>query len=272
MYKQLEDSCKTFQKIYDYKLIPQSYVIFHLDGKNFSRFCKRFNKPYDDDFIFMMNETALFLCTKIPNIKIGYVQSDEITLFYDSHKSYLMDKSNNDWFNNRICKLCSIAASLATSKFTSLLYNYYIDKTNIDNINNSALKNIINSIPLIQFDCKVWNVPEFMEVYNWFTFRQIDCIRNSKQMLAQKYFSNKELLHKSTNEQIKEVKEKFNINWETDFDDGKKFGRIISKKPITINNNGQEIIRFKFICDNAFKFTNDDSLTKFKLLCIQNKY
>ena len=47
----LKDKCKRLQELADYRLLPNTYIIFHLDGKNFSKFCKQFDKPFDDRFI-----------------------------------------------------------------------------------------------------------------------------------------------------------------------------------------------------------------------------
>lgn len=222
IFKQLKDKCYYYQKLADYKLMPNSYVLVHVDGRAFSNYCEHFHKPFDEFFIATMNKVATYLCQKVSNCLIGYVQSDEITLL-------IVDNNKSDgWFKLRICKLCSIISSLASTKFMQIIYSNYLN-------NNDESINIEN-IPLAEFDCKVWNVPNLNEAYCWFNFRQIDCIRNSKQMVSQTYLPHKELIGLTCDEQIIKVKEKFGIDW-NNFTDGEKFGRFIIKKDVQLTNN-----------------------------------
>lgn len=66
---------------------------------------------------------------------------------------------------------------------------------------------------LFEFDCKCWNVPEKFDAIDWFIYRQTDCIRNSKQQVAQAYFSHKQLQNKNVNEQIEMLNTEKNISW-----------------------------------------------------------
>jgi tRNA(His) 5'-end guanylyltransferase len=81
MTETLQDKGKRLQKQRDYKIDVDKYVLVHVDGRSFSKLIKnKFNKPFDDKFIDMMNKTAIFLCESIQGAKIAYVQSDEISL------------------------------------------------------------------------------------------------------------------------------------------------------------------------------------------------
>ena len=80
-FKNLEDRMLYLRSLTDYKLIPNDYVLIMLDGRSFSSTIKRyFKKPFDDTFINIMNETALYLCNNVQGCKFAYVQSDEISL------------------------------------------------------------------------------------------------------------------------------------------------------------------------------------------------
>lgn len=61
-----------------YFLPRRTYTMLRLDGKAFHTLTRGMNRPYDEEFIKCMNETALFLCKEIQGAKMGYVQSDEI--------------------------------------------------------------------------------------------------------------------------------------------------------------------------------------------------
>lgn len=51
----------------------------------------------------------------------------------------------------------------------------------------------------------------------WLLFRNIDCVRNSKQQTAQTWLSYKDLLNLSADEQIKKLLFKQNIDWNKNF-------------------------------------------------------
>ena len=236
--KTLAEKMKYYRSINDYRLIPNCPVILMLDGRSFSKFCKIFKKPYDDDFIKIMNEVAIELSNKIDSVKFSYVQSDEISLLL------LNNNESEPWFNYRLEKICSIAASIASSKFNQLMMLYISKQKKIDNINE--LVKTITEYTNAVFDCKAWNVPDYDTAYLHFLWRQRDCIRNSKQMISQIYFSHKELNLVNTDKQIEMVKEKYGIDWHT-LDSGKKYGRMIYKEPFIFESKKVNRIKYDLI-------------------------
>ena len=76
------------------KLPRRTNTIIRLDGKAFHTFTKDFNRPFDVRFIYLMNETAEYLCENIQGCKFAYVQSDEISL--------LLKLLYNIYFNDEI--------------------------------------------------------------------------------------------------------------------------------------------------------------------------
>lgn len=253
MFKSLEDKMKYYRSLSDYKLLPKSPVMLMLDGRRFSKFCKQFNKPYDDNFIEMMNKTALYLCNNIENVMFAYVQSDEISI-------YLSDEgdSSDSWFSYRISKLCSIASSMAASYFNKLMTLYLLNgKTDV-----SEIRSIIDSYKTVEFDCKAWNLPDIRHVYLHFLWRQIDCVRNSKQMFARGYFSHNELEGVNTDDSIKMVKEKIGADW-NDIEDGKKYGRFIYKLENIINTDNVSVVRYKNFYSDGFDLTSKENKEKF---------
>src|ERR1035437_8177555 len=90
-------------------LLPRrSYVILRLDGVAFHTYCKKFKKPFDDDFIEDMNETAKFLCSKIQGAKFAFVQSDEISILLTDFENI----ATAAWFDNEVQKIVSVSASI----------------------------------------------------------------------------------------------------------------------------------------------------------------
>ncbi|MBR6517647.1 MAG: tRNA(His) guanylyltransferase Thg1 family protein [Bacilli bacterium] len=256
-FKTLEDRMLYFRSLSDYKLIPNSYVIIMLDGRSFSKLIKnKFEKPFDDRFIYYMNETAKHLARKIENVKFGYVQSDEISLVLTDFDT----ETTDSFFANRLCKILSISASIASNKFNQLIINDLINKSE----SKDDLIKSMQSLNMCEFDCKAWNVPSYNDVYAWFLYRQNDCIKNSKGQTAQTYYSHKELFKLNTDQQIEKLLKEKNIDW-NDFDDGKKYGRFIIKTiKEFINDNNETYIRRNWEAINAFPLYDQNNKELFK--------
>lgn len=219
IFKSLKEKYNYYRNLTDYRLLPNGYIMVMLDGRSFSKKIKNnFKRPFDETFINLMNETAKYVCEKVSGCKLAYVQSDEINLvLYD-------DFEKDPFFGNRLCKLQSIIASIATSKFNQLAF---IEVLKDNNYHKDDVINMIANSSLYEFDCKVWNVPNVNDAFASILYRQNDCVRNSKEAVAQNYFSHKTLNGKKTEEQIELVKEYFGVNWYNDFTGGEQYGRLI---------------------------------------------
>ena len=116
----LDKRMKEYEIRNRYYLQRRTPVIIRLDMKSGHNFTKGFKRPFDEVFIKSMQETAKYLCENIQNCKLSYQQSDEITLLLVDY-----DKLNTDcFFDYRIDKLCSIAASMATMAFNNIFSKY----------------------------------------------------------------------------------------------------------------------------------------------------
>lgn len=213
----LGDRMKGYENITRYHLMPRSYTFCRVDGKSFHSYLKRSNRPFDKGVIEDMDATAVYLCENVQNAKLGFVQSDEITLLLCD-----FDKlTTSQFFDGNIQKISSVVASLATAKFNALRF--------ARDCNDSKSPKWEFKIPLAMFDCRCWTVPNAVEVMNVFRWRQQDCVRNSVSMVAQANFSHKELQGKSQ-AMMHEMLHQKGVNWATDFTDGEKNGRIILKE------------------------------------------
>ena len=99
-FKDLKEKCEYFRSLTDYRLVPNSYVIAFLDGRSFSKLIKnKYKKPFDEQFMTMMNETAKYLVQNIQGAKFAYVQSDEISILITDFDTPTTDAL----FGYRIC-------------------------------------------------------------------------------------------------------------------------------------------------------------------------
>ena len=244
----LKQKCEYYRSLTDHKLMPNSYVLVMVDGHCFSKLIKnKFEKPFDSTFIYMMNETAKYLCEQIQGVKFAYTQSDEITLLITDFDTPMTDS----YFSYRLCKMQSLIASMASVKFNQMYY-----------------KNVkgLNDVPLCTFDCKVWTVPNANDAYAWFLYRQTDCIRNSKSQTAQTYIPHKQLVGLNTDQMIEKLKTENGIDW-NGFGDDRKYGRIIKKIETKMNKTLQDGQKISFVRNiwtavPATKLSEDSTMVK----------
>lgn len=232
IFDTLKDKCEYYRGLGEHRLMPNGHIIMMLDGRAFSKLIKnKFNKPFDDRFIGMMNDTAKYLCENISGVKFAYVQSDEISLYIHD------DSLSGSFFGLRQTKLLSVPAAMAAGRFNQLyLYGDLMNRMQDSmlfcdqgaEVGKDDIMEVIKNQKLAEFDCKVWNVPNENDVFAWFLYRQLDCIRNSKQQTAQTWLSHKMLSGKDSDEQIELLKQEKNIDWAV-FAEGKKYGRLITK-------------------------------------------
>lgn len=188
MTQSLGDRMKGYESCTCSPLPINTPVILRVDGRAFHTFARRFEKPFDNTLIEMMNEVARALMNEIMNARFAYIQSDEISIL-------IYDKVDSDvWFGNKPQKMTSISAAIASVVATNFLVEHGIKH------GNKAL-----------FDSRVFSIPE-KDVTNYFIWRQRDWERNSIQLLAREYFSHKELHGKNTSD-IHEMLHKKGVNW-----------------------------------------------------------
>ena len=186
MKENYENRSKTY-------LVRRTPVIIRLDGKAFHTFTRGMKKPYDEIFHNTMNATMKYLCENIQGCKLGYTQSDEITLLLTDYDTL----TTSAWFDYNVQKICSVSASMATMAFNKFLRNFF-NVVDLDNDLDYA-KALFNKLDSAMFDSRCFNIPE-EEVTNCFIWRQQDATRNAIQMLGQCNFSHRELHGKSCND------------------------------------------------------------------------
>jgi tRNA(His) 5'-end guanylyltransferase len=152
-------------------------------------------------------------------------------------------------YDGKIQKIASITAGKATSTFNSLMLRMlstlkYSQEEIADKIANDNFPEI-NAF----FDSRVFIIPDITEVYNYFTWRQQDCTRNSISMAASAYFSHKELDNMSSDKKQEMLFSKKGVNW-NDYKIKYKRGLVVKRHVITqMSPLNEEITRSKWIPD-----------------------
>lgn len=104
----------------------------------------------------------------------------------------------------------------------------------------------ITKMPDYCFDCKAWTVPTVNDAMAWILYRQIDCIRNSKQQFAQTYLPHKQLMNKDTDMQVALCLETTGNDWNA-IDGNKKYGRLFYKVSVNkVTPEGIEYVRHEW--------------------------
>ena len=203
-----------------YLLPRRTYTLIRIDGKNFSQYTKNCDKPFDANLIRCMDATMKYLCENIQGARIGYCQSDEITLLLTDFDNVQSDA----FFNGNVQKIASITASMATMAF------------------NREVMNIHSPDPYgmkwATFDSRVWTIPDPIEVENCFIWRQQDATRNSIQMAAQAVCSHKELQGANVDQQQELMFQAAGVNWDK-YSDREKRGACCIKRHY-LGNGGVE--------------------------------
>lgn len=170
------DRMKAYEALADPNVdVATGHLYARLDGRGFSKFTKGMKRPFDSAMTEAMVATMAGLVDKF-NANIGYTQSDEISLHFDTTKHVLP-------FNGRQQKIVSSLAATATALFTMELFKH------------DRLRSYVNRMPT--FDCRICILPE-EEIVNMFTWRFKDATRNAISSAARSKFSHKALQNKNT--------------------------------------------------------------------------
>lgn len=180
-----------------YYLPRRTYTIMRLDGKAFHSWTRGLKRPYDPDFMALMDETTKLFCQQAQGSTFAFTQSDEVsvlTIDFDPRGEKL---GTSAWFDGNVQKLCSVGASVFTALFNEISCGFLADS---------------KERPSAMFDCRVFTIPDPIEVYNYFIWRQMDATRNSIQSAARFYYSDKECFEKNTSEMQEMIFQK-GQNW-----------------------------------------------------------
>lgn len=202
----LGDRMKGYEDINRNKLTRRTPTIIRLDGKAFHTFTKGLDRPFDSMFNKVMVKTMEYLVKNIQGAKIGYTQSDEISILLTDYDRLTTDA----WFDKNIQKMVSVAASMATLAFNKSWRLAADDASYVLNI--VQLDTRYKKLDTAMFDARVFNLPK-EEVNNYFLWRQQDASKNSIQMLAQHNFSHKSLQGLNGSQLQDKLFIEKNINW-----------------------------------------------------------
>ena len=252
MKNDLSKRMKEYEQCYSIKIPKRTYTIIRLDGVGFSKYTKMFEKPFDDILSNVMDVATIELC-KFMTPKFAYTQSDEISLMFT-------DIENIDSeliFDGKVQKLCSISASKVTAAFNKTMLKVLASfKYQPDELMQKIISGDFAEIDAV-FDSRVYVIPDFREVSNYFIYRQQDCTRNSISMAADVVVG-KDATKGKSGSQKQEMMFQNGVNW-NDYKTKYKRGSVIKKHQYQMEGQNSELVtRSKWIVDaNTPIFTED---------------
>lgn len=219
-YDEFGSRMKGYENVFRHYLPKRMPVIVRIDGKAFHTYTKDLVKPFDENLAKAFWETSIELCKNVAGCKLAYTQSDEITLLLTNNDKL----TTQAYFDNNLQKIVSVIASEATAAFNDAIRKYYPNR-------KSA-----------KFDCRAFVVPND-EVANALLWRQEDATKNSIAMVAQAYFTEKELHGLKGNQMQDLLMLKKEINW-SKLPVWQKRGVCIVRKPVQkpVSYNDKEFI------------------------------
>lgn len=197
------------------RLMPLLPVIARLDGRGFHAFTRDMLRPYEPRLTHVMRLLTTLLVREC-NARLGYTQSDEITLVM-----YTDDPESQTYFDGRIQKITSSLAAFASVHFGLLLRKVDME---------------YKAAECPTFDCRVWNVPSLEEAANCVMWREWDATKNSISMAAQSKFSHATLQGKNGKEMQEMLFQEHGINWSeypVAFKRGSYVRRVTTSAPFT---------------------------------------
>lgn len=213
------DRMKRYEEVPRTSLTPRMPMIVRVDGRAFHTYTRGFSRPWSTDIRDAMSEAAAALLREISGAKIAYLQSDEISVLVTDYDRL----TSHAWFDGVAQKICSVTASIATMAFNA-------------SIRSARVVTIDGKVAAIRgatFDSRCFAVPR-EDVTNYFVWRQRDAEKNSISMLAQTFFSAKQLHGKSGKEKQDMLMREHGVNW-NDLDSWKKRGWCVTRETREVN-------------------------------------
>lgn len=234
---------KAYEKSFDFKIDKNKPIVVRIDGKRFSKFTKKMEKPFDSRMRSCMQEVAQKFAKEF-NANIAYTQSDETTFIFLPNEEGVVLMP----FDYRIQKLVSVFSSAYTTYFIREYDKHF------------------NDCGMPKFDCRIFNVDDEVEACNALYWRIVDAKKNAVSSIYRYTFGHKKMQNKNAVEMKAEL-----------VDSGCDFLHIYNKYATSgslyqknydtkINENGEEYKRssYKMVSGEDFPKNICDKLEFFQ--------
>jgi tRNA(His) guanylyltransferase len=149
----LADRQKAYEQNYDIRIVRRIPIIIRTNCRLFPKLTRRLPKPYCSRMVELMSHTMINMAKQIDGSVFGYQQGEEIILILRNNQT----NDTDPWFANRVQKMASVAASIATYQFN----RYHWTMTDPPELSGAAT-----------FSAHVFAVPDVTEAINYLLSRQ----------------------------------------------------------------------------------------------------
>lgn len=208
---------KTYEHAHRRRVGAGQYLLLRLDGRAFHTYTRGLGRPFDLPLMDAMDQAMIELCRAVPGVRLGYVESDEISLLLTDWREREGDAPATEWWMGGVeAKILSLTSSICTAKFNE--------------VRNSQVADGIIASPasFAQFDSRLWTFPGTEEgailVKRYFAWRRRDSIKNSVTMAALSQYGPK-LLEGVKTEEKQAMLRRDGASWDA-LPEGFKFGRV----------------------------------------------
>jgi tRNA(His) guanylyltransferase len=143
----LKDRIASYEALTDFRLMKGLPIIIVLNGRSFRKTTSLLNKPFANEFLELMCACMLKLAAEVDGTIFVYSFNDEIILVAKNDQAL----ETQAWYDNRIQKIVSAAASIATYEFSKMAKanNYNILGDPIFTANTFTVLNTIEAMNVL---------------------------------------------------------------------------------------------------------------------------
>jgi tRNA(His) guanylyltransferase len=210
----LGDRMKAYENASRYTMPRRSYTIVRVDGRHFHSLLRNAERPFDWAVLDLMKGVTQELCMDLSGARVAYTQSDEVSILLTDFDTVQTEPH----FGGVVQKIASTAAATAT-----MAWHLGLE----DQPAREEWKGAT-------FDARVFQIPDQVEVVNYFLWRQRDCARNALQMVARSFWSANEIKGLGRAALLDKLSAEKGVLFKYDYTPSLRMGRVTSKDAITL--------------------------------------
>jgi len=242
MSNKLSARIDNYQELTDYKLLGKVPIIICVNGKTSSKTTSLLDKPYCIKFADAMLATTIKLCSEVEGTLFAYQHNDEIVIVVRNDQS----PDTSPWFDNKLQKICSITASIAT-----LYFNKYSSNEDLNLLGDVIFTSQIFAVPTI---AEAINTIVYKQQHNFHTSIQFACFYELLKTYDKEAIKNM-LGGLSVDEKIDLLNQECNVNF-NEYSPAFRRGSACYKSPKLVNG----IMKNKWTINQELPiFTRDTS-------------
>ena len=159
----LKDRIDSYIESSNYHLLNRVPLIITINGRGFYKTTSLLEKPFCTKFAERMLSTMVKLCMEVEGVLFSYHHNDEIVIVSRNDQN----QETVPWYDNKLQKICSITASIATQHF-----NMFAANTELNLLGDALFTSQVFVVPTI---AEAINTIIYKQQHNFYTSIQFAC-------------------------------------------------------------------------------------------------